>query len=296
MSRLPYHVQRGSNVLLRPDSERRSLAQRWFMMLPRGFRAIARGFLRLRLLWIILLASLCLSGCVQYDVGIVYADQHHGKIIQHITLAERLTQFSGDVTQDWLESIRARTRDVGGRIQRVSDHELIATIPFNNGDDLTAKFNRFFQADSSDSQSADQSSSDLPDLSSQLSLHESNFLLVLRNRLTYEIDLRSLNMLASQGNLLINPGNLLTLTFSLTTPWGAHIADISGVSRQEITQQGQQIIWTLKPGVVNHLEIVFWIPSPLGMGTLIIIIVVVAGAFLRRQIFSSSPTAIESIE
>ncbi|MGJ3250181.1 MAG: DUF3153 domain-containing protein [Elainellaceae cyanobacterium] len=265
------------------------------MRLPRGVRAIARGFLRLRLLWIIL-ASLCLSGCVQYDVGIVYADQHHGKIIQHINLAERLTQFSGDVTHDWLESIQTRTRDLGGRIQRVSDHELVATIPFNNGDDLTTKFNQFFQAESSDSESAAQSIPDLPNLSSHLSLHESNFLLVLRNRLTYHIDLRSLDMLASQGNLLINPGNLLNLTFSLTTPWGARIVDVSDVSRQEIAQQGQQIIWTLHPGVVNHLDIVFWIPSPLGMGTLIIIIGVVAGAFLRRQIFSSSPTAIESIE
>lgn len=266
------------------------------MSLPRGVRAIARSFLRLRLLWIILLASLCLSGCVQYDIGIVYADQHHGKIIQHITLAERLTQFSADVTQDWLESIRARTRDLGGRIQRVSDHELIATIPFNNGNDLTTKFNRFFQAESSDSESAAQLIPDLPDLSSQLSLHESNFLLVLRNRLTYDIDLRSLNMLASQGTLLINSGNLLNLTFSLTTPWGARIAEVSGIARQEIAQHGQQIIWTLHPGEVNHLEIVFWAPSPLGMGTLIIIIVVVAGTFLRQQIFSSSPTAIESIE
>ncbi len=263
-----------------------------WMHISQLFRAIAPHLRQWRHLGLCLLAMVCLTGCVSYDVGITYIDQHHGEMTQHIRLDERLARFSNDVTQEWLTRILTHTRRLGGSIQRVSDDELIATIPFNNGADLVAKFNAFFQPDLEAEE--EDGRSPQPEISSQLSIHESNFLLVLRNRLTYDLDLRSLDMLSSQSNGRVNSRSLLDLTFSLTTPWGAQVANVSRLSGASSSQQGRHILWTLEPGELNHLDVVFWVPSPLGMGTLIIVMVVAIGQWLRWALFSSGNSALDA--
>jgi PBP1b-binding outer membrane lipoprotein LpoB len=75
---------------------------------------------RLRILWIILIAALFLSGCVKYDVGIHYDGQNHGEIVQHVRLSDHLTNFS-DAAQDWLHSVEQRTKQLGGRVKRLSN-------------------------------------------------------------------------------------------------------------------------------------------------------------------------------
>jgi hypothetical protein len=256
-------------------------------------RAIASLIRPLLHVSLCLLAMLCLTGCVSYNIGITYTDQHHGQITQHIRLDERLSRFSHDVTQDWLTSIRTRTRRLGGSIQQISDNELIATIPFNNGADLANKFNTFFQPNSTVVGDKTRRSPQ-PEISSQLKLHESNFLLVLRNRLTYDLDLRSLDMPTSQGNMLVNSSSLLNLAFSLTTPWGGQVIDVSGVSGQRVTQNGRQILWTLEAGELNHLDVVFWVPSPLGIGTLIIVIAIALGQWLRQVLFTAKYSSLNA--
>jgi hypothetical protein len=42
-------------------------------------------------------------------------------------------------------------------------------------------------------------------------------------------------------------------------------------------------MWTLKPGQLNHLEAVFWLPSPLGIGTLVIVLLVLGGFYLKYK-------------
>ena len=126
---------------------------------------------------------------------------------------------------------------------------------------------------------------DLPKFESHLSVKQNNLLLVLRNRLTLELDLRSLSLLSSNGSLLVSPGGLLELDFSLNTPWGAQsIETVAGAIVPESFQEGKQLVWKLKPGEINYLEAVFWIPSPVGIGAVIIALFVAAGISLKYQL------------
>lgn len=64
------------------------------------WQLIRKIVVRLRVLWVLLLASLLLSGCVKYDVGINFQGQHHGAIVQQIKLGEQLTSFSNSQAQE----------------------------------------------------------------------------------------------------------------------------------------------------------------------------------------------------
>jgi Protein of unknown function (DUF3153) len=243
-------------------------------------RSLTQFIIPIKVVWVIILA-LCLSGCVQYEIGVNYANQHRGEIVQHIRLGKQLTSFSGSAAQDWLKRVERRTKQVGGRVRQRSNEELIVTIPFYNGVDLESKFNQFFQAQTqmdSDAQTATQLN--FPSIESHLKLKESNFLLLLRNHLIYDVDLRSLGIVSSEGNLLISPGTALNLEFSLTTPWGAHRVTSNSFTPQ-FEERGKQLVWTLNAGEVNHLEAIFWVPSPLGIGTVAIILFVGVGAYLK---------------
>jgi hypothetical protein len=153
----------------------------------------------------------------------------------------------------------------------------LVRIPFSNGADLEAKFNQFFRAETEPSVSDSDAELDSPKLTSHLMFTESNLLLLERNRLSLDVDLRSLGVLSANGNLLVSPGPLIDLEFSLNTPWGARSVN----SFNQAVRQGNQLTWTLKPGEVNHLEAVFWIPSPLGIGTVAIALLVMGGSFIK---------------
>jgi hypothetical protein len=252
-----------------------------------------QAIVRLRAIWLMLLVSLYLSGCVEYDVGIHFAHQAQGEIVQHVHIGEQLTSFSDTVAQDWLQSIKQRTRQMGGRVRQTSRQELVVTIPFNNGADLTQKFNEFFQFAS---QPVDRNlQSDLPELRSELALTQSNWLLVERDRLIYDLDLRPLGLISTKGNLLVSPGSLLDLSFRLNAPWGVRNVTPASSSSPEVQNQGKQLVWMLKPGVVNHLEATFWVPSPLGIGTVAIVLLVIGGIYLKSQLFSDPLAESESL-
>ena len=103
---------------------------------------------RIRSLLCVLAISLLLSGCVEYNVGAKFYNANSGEFVQHIRLGERLTSFSGESVYDWLDSIQTRARQVGGETKRVSQKELIVTIPFSSGKELQGKFNHFFHPNS----------------------------------------------------------------------------------------------------------------------------------------------------
>ncbi|MEG4800548.1 DUF3153 domain-containing protein [Microcoleus sp. ARI1-B5] len=228
------------------------------------------------------------TGCVQYDVGVNFESQTRGEIVQHIKLGERLTSFSSETVADWLKSVERRVRLLDGKTKRLSEREVRVTIPFNNGAELEDKFNQFYHpiAQTAKSRVATPLETDLPKFESHLSVKQNNLLLVLRNRLSLELDLRSLSLLSSNGSPLLSPGGLLELDFSLNTPWGAENIDttVPGALVPESYQQGKQLVWKLKPGEVNYLEATFWIPSPVGIGALIIALFVAGGIALKYQI------------
>ncbi len=215
--------------------------------------------------WLVLLASLLLSGCVQYDVGLNFDNSNRGELVQHIKLGERLTSFSGDYVYEWINSIERRARQLEGNAQRVSPEEIIVTIPFSNAEELQEKFNKFFNSRANEkTQSAQtETDSELPKIESNILLEQNNFLLVVRNRLIYDLDLRSLSLISSKGNVLANAGSILDLDFSLKTPWGADNIPIpEAENAMQPETQANQLVWKLNPGELNHIEAVFWLPSP----------------------------------
>ncbi|MUL38588.1 DUF3153 domain-containing protein [Gloeocapsopsis dulcis] len=253
----------------------------------RSMRTVLRFLARWRLLWIILLSSLLLSGCVQYQAGINFDSPNHGEIVQHIKLGDRLMTFSGDSATEWLNSIERRARKLDGKVKRISSEELTVTIPFNNGAELESKFNEFFHPAAKTNTEVAQPS-EIPVVNSQLKLSQNNFIFLLRNRLIYELDLRSLSLVSTNGNVLVNPNEILDLEFRLNTPWGARSVETDeNAVPPEIAEK--QLIWTLKPGELNHLEAIFWLPNPLGIGSFIIILFITAGIYLRYN-FMPDPT------
>lgn len=242
----------------------------------------------IRTLFIVFLSCLLLTGCVQYDVGIEFDSQTHGTIRQKIQLSERLTGFSRNATDEWLRSLKRRVRGVRGRTRRVSDREILVTIPFNNGADLEEKFERFFNPidPKTNRKYKGRIEDNLPQFSSNLDLKQNNFVFVLKNHLSLELDLRSLALLTTKERVLINSGDLLALQFSLNTPWGAKLIEPTtpeetSNSLTVTSKQNGQLVWTLKPGEVNQLEAVFWIPSPVGIGAVVIVLLTYFGYTLK---------------
>lgn len=228
-----------------------------------------------------------MTGCVQYDVGVNFESQTRGEIVQHIKLSERLTSFSSETVGEWLNSVERRVRSLGGKTKRLSSQEVLVRIPFNNGSELQKKFNQFYNPiePSKKSRTVTPLETDLPKFESELNVKQNNLLLVLRNRLSLELDLRSLSLLSSQENLLLSPGGLLELDFRLNTPWGAQSIETAPNSiAPKSYLEGKQLVWKLKPGEINYLEAVFWLPSPIGIGAVMIALLVAAGFSLKYQL------------
>lgn len=233
-----------------------------------------------------------LTGCVQYDLGVTFNSTNRGNIVQSIKLGEQLTAFSSDTALDWLNSIERRAGKLRGTTRRISDRELTVTIPFNNGGELERKFNAFFNPiDRKTDISATTTAVDFPEFKSAFSLKQNNFFLVVKNRLSYDLDLRSLEVISPNANIVVNPGSLLQLEFRLNTPWGAtSVTNAENGISPETLQDGHQLVWMLQPGQINHLEAVFWLPSPLGIGAIAIALFVAGGIYLKSRM--SPPVAI----
>ena len=71
---------------------------------------------------LLLLLSLGLGGCVRYDLGINFTEQHYGEIVQHIQLSQQLTTLSQSEADKWLASLESRAKALRGytRQERVN--------------------------------------------------------------------------------------------------------------------------------------------------------------------------------
>lgn len=247
-------------------------------------KALVQMLVKWRVLWISALAVLMLSGCVGYEVGVNFETPNQGTIVHHVKLGQQLTAFSNQMAESWLSDLGQRAKHLGGRVRKVSSREVVVTIPFASGADLEQRFNQFFNPPrEADDRSATEFS-EIPNLNSHLHLQQDNWLVLIRNHLTYDIDLRSLGLLSANGNLLVDPGSLLDLKLGLNTPWGAQNLPGAQIERAEAFNEGHSLVWQLKPGAENHLEAIFWLPNPLGIGTIVILLVIGAGFYLRYQV------------
>jgi hypothetical protein len=243
-----------------------------------------------RLVGLILVAFFWLTGCVRSDIGIRFQDANHGTLIQHIRIAEGSagsgSSGSGSsglesaIASVWLNNLEQQTEKLGGSVRRTTEQDATLTLPFFNAKDLEAKFNQLFQAEwQSSSAPSSAPSPQLQGIVSRLKLRSGNWIFWQRMVLDYQLDLRSLTPFAAES-LSLDPRKLLQLEFYLSTPGTAKSLDAE--NSPMIRSQGHKLIWQLHPGELNHLSAVFWVPSPLGIGAVLIAILVGVGAIVRR--------------
>lgn len=247
--------------------------------MPRQLTPLFKLCVRWRIVLISVLAIFVLSGCVKYDVGINIESPSRGAIVQHVRLDDRLSSLSSSAAQAWLTNLEERTRRLHGKTRRLSSKELEVTIPFTTGDELQRKFNEFFNPKAK-SRYVNVRKLDLPPIASHLSVQQGNFLLLEHRRLVYDVDLRSLGVSAPDGDVLVNPSSLMDLEFRIQAPWG--VSNVVRKNTLPTRREGKQLVWVLQPGQLNHLEAAFWMPSPLGIGTVIVIAIVAAGVYFKN--------------
>ncbi|MBE9047655.1 DUF3153 domain-containing protein [Pleurocapsales cyanobacterium LEGE 10410] len=239
----------------------------------------------IRLLLPIVLCLVMLTGCVDYDVGVNFATPHKGEITQHVKVSQKLNNLAPSDSKKWLNSLEDRAYKLRGKVEKLSSEELLLTIPFGNGAELAKKFNQLFQSDIVPNATIPQAKAELVKLNSQVNLHQSNLVFVERNSLDLAIDLRALNVLTQQDKIVVDSDSLANLEFRLTTPWIAR--SISGDDnlpgiKDPLTKS---LVWQLHPGEVNHIQAVFWLPSPIGIGAAIIILFAILGYLLKYRRF-----------
>jgi hypothetical protein len=232
--------------------------------------------------------AIALSGCVKYDTGVNFYGLNYGEIVEHIQLGEQLSSFSQSAAQKWLASIEERTKQAQGRIERITERELQVIIPFNNAQELVTKIEGYFNPDPSTNGARSK-------LKSRMQIDQSNFLLAVKNHLIYDIDLSALSIATTDPKVSVGSTNIVDLNFSIQSPWGVRNNDrIANVK----SSGDRQVTWQLKPGKINHLDAIFWLPNPLGIGAIVIILISLAGYYLKyRQLpWQSSSQSIQGIE
>lgn len=241
----------------------------------------------------LVVAALFLSGCIRYDVGVTVEGQNGGTISQHVKLGEQLTRFNPSEASRWLKTIEDRAKKLKGKSKYLADDELLVTIPFYNGKNLVAKFNKFFNPAGQAIASSQTSTLDAIQLVSEMEIDQSNLILFERDRLSLAVDMRGLEVLSDRSPISLESGFPITIDFSLSTPWGARylVRTPDGIS-PPVRRVGNRSIWTLQTGEINHIEVVYWIPSYLGMGFVAIVLLTIGGIYVKEKYFSGSDTPV----
>jgi Protein of unknown function (DUF3153) len=217
-----------------------------------------------------------LSGCVKYDTGVTFSSLNYGEIVEHIQLGEQLNSFNQQAVQTWVASIEQRTKQAEGKIERMSDREFKVIIPFNNAQELVSKINRYFNPTPGDRE-------DKAKFKAHMQVNQSNFLVAVRNQLIYDIDLRSLSLKSSDSQAAVAAQNFVDLNFRLQSPWGVQNSDAPGNIVGVKVPNQNQVQWQLQPGKLNHLDAIFWLPNPLGIGAILIILIGCGGYYLKYR-------------
>lgn len=242
------------------------------------------GFARF-LLPIVLGIATLLTGCVDYDVGVDFSTPYSGRITQHIKVSDKLSNLAPSDTKKWLNSLEKRSRQLNGKVEKLDSQEILLTIPFGNGAELAQKFNQLFQTNVVPNATIPKDQVDLIKLNSQVSIDQNNLVFVERNSLDMAIDLRALGVLSQQDKIIIDPDAIADLEFQLTTPWIAR--NVSHDDNLQPTRNSLKkgLVWQLHPGEINHIEVVFWLPSPIGIGAAAIILLMILGFMLKYRRF-----------
>ena len=250
----------------------------------------------LYLLPFILCLLTLLTGCVDYDVGVSFDSPYDGTIVQHVRVGEDLTSLDRSATKEWLKSIEDRTYKLRGKVKRLSSDELAVVIPFSNAKELAEKFNQFFYGNSSPTDSSLPTETDeLTSINSRISLRQSNLLLLERNYINLIIDLRALGDIPEQNQIVFDSSSFVNLTFQLNAPWITR--SLKGRELlSPVKNTPGKLIWQLQPGKINHIKAVVWLPNYLGIGTAIIIVLIIVGFYVKYRHFPGvTPAKTQSV-
>lgn len=220
------------------------------------FRALC-----LRLLTMVFL-TMGLSSCVDYQLGIQFDSQTHGVLVQTLHLDEGFVALNNEARQQWLQVFIKEAKLFSGKVTVLEDGSLQVGVDFNNGADLVQKFNRLFAAEGLMAQVPGA-----PPLLAHLELTQQNWGVALLNHLHAEIDLRALNAdkAVGEGGAL-DRWRTLNLNFQI---------DALATETDH---------WSLQPGQINTIDTTFWIPSPIGIGALVITLLCAGGYGLRYRL------------
>ena len=225
-----------------------------------------------RLMAVVVL-TLCLGGCVDYQLGIQFDSQTHGVLTQTIHLDERFVALNSEAQQQWLQVFIQEAKAFSGEVTSLEDGTLQVRIDFYNGADLTHKFNQLFAKDGLITQVPGS-----PPLLAHMNLTQQNWGVALQNQLHTDIDLSALaaDSAIGEGGAL-DHWRMLGLSFQITSP----LLPLPWDSVQTPTE------WTLQPGQLNTIDATFWIPSSIGIGAVIIGLLCLSGYGLRYGLMGS---------
>jgi len=227
---------------------------------------------------LLLILMVFLTGCVRYDVGIDFQNQHRGEIIQNINLAPQLSRLSQKEVQEWIDSLQKRAENLNGKLENISENSFRVIIPFSNGQELSNKFNQLYhQQTRREKKQSDKI--DLVNLDAQMSIEQTNLLLLERNLMNFTVDLRGLGVVSQEGNIIVSSGSLLDLNLGITSPLMVQLIQ----QNAQISKKNNELIWHLQPGQINQLEVICWVPSYLGIGGALIILLFFAGYYLKYK-------------
>ena len=209
---------------------------------------------------LITLMALCLglTGCIDYQLGIQFDSQTHGVLTQTLHLDEQFVALNSEAQQQWLQIFIQEAKTFSGKVSALEDGTLQVRIDFYNGDDLTQTFNQLFAKDGLMTQIPGA-----PPLLAHLDLTQENWGVALFNRLHADIDLSALKADSTIGGAL-DRWRTVNLSFQL-----------DAVSK---TSQ-----WPLQTGQINTIDTTFWIPSPIGIGALVITLICAGGYGVQRS-------------
>jgi Protein of unknown function (DUF3153) len=226
---------------------------------------------------LVCVVAIALSGCVKYDTGINFHGFNDGEIVQHLQLDDRLNSFNPQAVTAWLKSIEARTRQAQGRLIRLSDREFEIVIPFASTQELVTKTNRFFNPN------PPTNNGTASKFSAHLQIEQSNWLAIVKNHLIFDVDLRGIATANTDAKVAIAANNFVDLKFRIQSPWGIQTTELSTSPNLVKTTQGNQTTWQLRPGQIERIDTIFWLPNPLGIGAIAIMLTSMFGYYLKYR-------------
>ena len=223
---------------------------------------------------------ICLTGCINYDVGIDFPQANQGHFTQKISLSEQLSNVSEKEGHQWLKNIEKKASQLHGKTKYLSADEILVDIPFYNGQDLVEKFNQFFLT-SLDNDRFDDEDISILDVSANLSLDQNNVFVIERKKLDLIADLTSLGVSSEEGEIIFSSGDLINLQVNLNLPLGATIAT-NEFAQWEKQEDGIYNI-QLQAGKVNEISATFWVPNYVGLGSIAILLFISLGYFAKYR-------------